>query len=141
MSDQLASNLDISPDTGVAKPAEAPLHPRGILGDALPQPPQNKNQKQPVKVPVVSTPIETKIAQAPAANDNAAEDTLVVRLVLKVLFGGSAWSLQAQLLQKRRNQLRRNRRKRQTPEQIMLEHSRKVLGQPDQQPPAVAKVA
>lgn len=143
MADQLASNLDTVRVDGSEKPSETPLHPRTILGDNLPANQAQQAQTAKKTTPVVSaasTPLEFPTI---AANDNgdASEALTVERLVLRALFGGSSFSFQAQMLKSRRQRAQKGSRRRKSPNEIMLEHARSVIGNPDQDPATAKKAA
>lgn len=141
MAEQLAPNLDIVRDGGSDKPTETTLNPRAILGDNLPV--SQQNQAQPVKkaTPLVAA-TENARSQPVVAEEVADTAALTTeRLVLKILFGGSSFSIQAAMLESRRAKVRKNKRKRETPEKIMLDHARSVIGNPDQNTATAKKAA
>lgn len=132
MVDQLASSPEQNIDSASAKPQEAPANARAILGDNLPA--NQTRQAQPVKktTPIV---LSTETAKTYPVAPKALADTDVIpieRLVLRALFGGSSFSFQAAMLKGRRARAKRSFRQRQTPEEIMLNHARSVIGNPDQ---------
>lgn len=142
MPDQLSPSPDINSNEGANTPQESPISPRKILGDNLPQ--ARQGQAQTTK----------KKPQAIVANDNASPTrpiesdyeeavktvAFIDRLFLKALLGGSSVSIQAAVLEKRR--LRAGKVKtRKTPQEVMLEHARSVIGNPDQNTPPKAQAA
>ncbi len=142
MPDQLSPSPDLNPDNGINAPQESPVSARKILGDNLPQKQQTQTQATKKVLPTI------------AANDNALPLTLgdtdyvqeaktialIDRLFLKALIGGTSFSIQAAVLEKRR-QLARKTKSRKTPQEVMLEHARSVIGNPDQNTPPKAKAA
>ncbi len=140
MAEQLAPNLDIGNDGGINKPQEASLHPRSILGDNLPA--NQTKQAQPLRN---VTPTTIAASQAvvlenqPANDDGGTDDRNIQRIFLKLLFGGSSFSIQAEMLKKRR--LRAKKHTRKTAEQIMHEGAFKILGNPDQVTTSIKKAA
>lgn len=144
MADQLAPNLDTVQTDSAEKPRETTLHPRTILGDNLPanqaQQAQTAKKNTPVVVPTSTPPLELPTI---AANDNSdtTETLTVQRLLLRALFGGSSFSFQAQMLKSRRQRAQKGSRRRKSPNEIMLEHARSVIGNPDQNPATAKKAA
>ncbi len=138
--DQLASSPEQNIDSGTAKPQEAPVNARAILGDNLPA-----NQTKQAQPPRKATPTTIAASQTvvlenqPANDDGGADARNIQRIFLKLLFGGSSFSIQAEMLKKRR--LRAKKHTRKTAEQIMHEGAFKILGNPDQVTMPIKKAA
>lgn len=142
MPDQLSTSPDLNTDAGMSTPQESPISPRKILGDNLPQ--SQQNQAQTTKKVLSTTAVnDNALPLASVATEYVKEAetvALIDRLFLKALFGGSSFSFQAAVLEKRRRRAGKIKG-RKTPQQVMLEHARSVIGNPDQNTVSKAKAA
>ncbi len=142
MPDQLSPSPDVNKDAGMSTPQESPISPRKILGNNLPQAKQNQTQATKKTLPAITANDNTN-PLAPVETEYVKEVetvALIDRLFLKALFGGSTFSFQAAVLEKRRQRASKTK-VRKTPQEVMLEHARSVIGNPDQNTSPKAKAA